>query len=484
MGARVHHRSTRAVSPGRRNGRSSSEGADRRYPARTRVATLRPVATGTALAAIAGEDVANSHPDAAVASVSSAVVRPDRDRYPAVMWILLAGNLLVRSAGFAYPFLAYHVAGRGHQAGAVGVVLAAYGAGWAAGQLLCGWLVDRYGARSTLVSTMAVAAAVLMLIAAAHSVPVLSVAAMIAGLTCDTPRLVLGSAITALIADPRHRARLDTWRYGWVLNIGAAIAGAVGGLVAEWMGTSLLYWINGIVYATFAVMTVRCIPAGRYRAATPVTAHDRGDYRQIFADKRLVLLVASGWATLTVLMGIFAVVPMLMNASGLGTGAYGWVQVVNGVAVAALTPLMTPWLSKQLAVGPRLDMLAVAGVWVTLCMGVAGIAHTTAGFSAAVAACSPGEIVWFVVSAGIVHRITQPASSGRYQGVWSMTTAAAALTAPILAACSLAHGGRLLMVGATVTAGLLGTALCAPLARALAGADIGRAPRNHGRRCC
>ncbi|OOK70162.1 hypothetical protein BZL30_6301 [Mycobacterium kansasii] len=57
-----------------------------------------------------------------------------------------------------------------------------------------------------------------------------------------------------------------------------------------------------------------------------------------------------------------------------------------------------------------------------------------------------------------------------------MTTAAAAVTAPILASCSLAHGGRLLMVGATVTAGLLGTALCAPLARALAG------PTSAGRR--
>lgn len=98
-------------------------------------------------------------------------------------------------------------------------------------------------------------------------------------------------------------------------------------------------------------------------------------------------------------------------------------------------------------------------------------AFLTAGVSAAAAACSPGEIVWFVVSAGIAHWITAPASNGRYQGVWSMT-AAAAVTAPILASWSLAHGGRLLMVATTVTAGLLGTALCAPLARVLAGADI------------
>ena len=56
--------------------------------------------------------------------------------YPAVIWLLLGGNLMVRSAGFAYPFLAYHVAGRGHAAQAVGAVLAAFGSGLAGGTVV------------------------------------------------------------------------------------------------------------------------------------------------------------------------------------------------------------------------------------------------------------------------------------------------------------------------------------------------------------
>ncbi len=76
-------------------------------------------------------------------------------------------------------------------------------------------------------------------------------------------------------------------------------------------------------------------------------------YRQALSDKRLVLLAVSGLATLTTLMGFFAAVPMLMSASGLGVGAYGWVQLINALAVVAVTPLLTPWLSKQLALGPR-----------------------------------------------------------------------------------------------------------------------------------
>lgn len=153
-------------------------------------------------------------------------VRAAGDRYSTVIW-LLGGNLLVRSAGFGYPFLAYHVAGRGHGAGAVGAVVAAYGLGWAVGQLLCGWLVDRVGARVTLVSTMLVAAAVLVLMAGLHTVPGLLVGAMIAGLVCDAPRPVLGAVIAELVADPQRRAQLnEAGARQWIEHPDAA---------AEWM---------------------------------------------------------------------------------------------------------------------------------------------------------------------------------------------------------------------------------------------------------
>lgn len=137
------------------------------------------------------------------------------------------------------------------------------------GQLLCGWLVDRVGARVTLVSTMLVAAAVLVLMAGLHTVPGLLVGAMIAGLVCDAPRPVLGAVIAELVADPQRRAQLDGWRYGWVLNIGAAITGGVGGVVAGWLDTPVLYWINGIGCAIFAGLAGRCIPADVCRRTSP-----------------------------------------------------------------------------------------------------------------------------------------------------------------------------------------------------------------------
>lgn len=446
-----------ALSPDWGTGPSSDCPPDRRYWSRDNASTLGFVSEVGTITLL--DRVPNTDPELMSA-------KPARVRFPAVIWVLLGGSLLVRSAGFAYPFLAFHVAERGNTAGAVGLVLAGFGLGWAAGQLLCGWLVDWLGARGTLVATMSVAATTLILMAGAHSVSALLAGAIVAGLVCDAPRPVLGAAITTLVSDPRRRAKLDSLRFGWILNAGAGIAGGVGGLLAGWWGTPVLYWINGIACAAFAVVAALFIPScGVAGAAT------KAGYRQAFSDARLVLLCISSVATLTAMVGFITAVPMLMRAGGLGAGAYGFVQVVNAVAVTALTPLLSPWLSKQLATRSRLDILAGAGVWMTACMAAAALAHTTTGFALATAAGAPGEIAWFVIGAGLVHRIAPAANPGSYHGMWSMTMAAAAIIAPILAVWSLGHGGRVLIAVTTVTVGLLGAALCLPMARVVAGAD-------------
>ena len=48
-------------------------------------------------------------------------------KYPSQIWLLLGGSFLVRALGFAYPFLSYFVAERGHGPTVVSFVLAAFG---------------------------------------------------------------------------------------------------------------------------------------------------------------------------------------------------------------------------------------------------------------------------------------------------------------------------------------------------------------------
>ncbi len=263
------------------------------------------------------------------------------------------------------------------------------------------------------------------------------------------------------------------------MSIGRAVTGGLGGLLAGWSGVPVLYWINGIACAMSALVAACCVPAWARPPAAPIapalmgsaTSAGTGNvsYRRAFADGRLVLLFVSSLATLTAVRGLQATVPMLMTDSGLGVGEFGWVQLANAAAGIGLTALMTPWLGRRVAarLRPRLDILAIAGAWTALSMGGAELAHTTLGFTVAAAVSAPGEIAWFVVAAGIVHSIAPPANHGRYHGIWSMTLAVASVVAPLIASYSLVHGGHLLVAAVTAAVGLVGAALCLPLAQAM-----------------
>lgn len=384
--------------------------------------------------------------------------------YPSQIWLLLGGSFLVRAKGFAYPFLSYFVAERGHGPTVVSFVLAAFGAGWVMGQLVCGSLVDRIGGRLTLVASMVAAAAVLCALAASHSVPMMVGGAVVFGLTFDAPRPVVSAAIAELIPDSGQRARIDAFRYGWVVNAGGAITGALGGLLAIRIGVPALFLVHAVACTVFAALALWFLPR-RARSTAPSAA--KSGYRHAFTDKRLVFVYLSSVATLTAMTAVLADMPMLMSRQGLGADAFGWAQVANAVGVAALTPLVTPLLSKRIAVRPRLDILVVASVWAAACMAAAAFATTTAEFSLACLGVALGETAWFVVAVGVVHRIAPSAQRGIYHGIWATALPVAWITTPLLASFSLQTGGPPMVAATTMIVGLLGAAICLPLARHL-----------------
>lgn len=384
--------------------------------------------------------------------------------YPSQIWLLLGGSFLVRALGFAYPFLSYFVAERGHGPTVVSFVLAAFGAGWVLGQLACGSLVDRIGGRLTLVAAMVAAAAVLCVLAASHSVPMLVGGAVVFGFAFDAPRPVISAAIAELIPDSGQRAKIDAFRYGWVVNAGGAITGALGGLLAIRIGVPALFLLHAVACATFAVLALWFLPCSVRNADA---ANAVSGYRQAFSDKRLVLVYLSSVATLTAMTAVIADMPMLMSQRGLGADAFGWAQVANAVGVAAMTPLVTPWLSKRIAIRPRLDVLVAASLWAALCMAAAAFAETTAEFSLVGLGVALGETAWFVVAVGIVHRIAPSAQRGVYHGIWATALPIAFIISPLLASFSLEHGGPHMVAATTLIVGALGAAICLPLAHHL-----------------
>ncbi|MFF7415408.1 MFS transporter [Streptomyces lydicus] len=338
-------------------------------------------------------------------------------QWPGAIWAALVGTFLIRAAGFAYPFLAYYLGGLRLSRALVGAILAAFGFGWLAGQILSGWLADRIGRRFTLVATMTTAALTLPLLAQAHTAVSLLAATTLAGATYDAPRPVISALICDVIPDEATRAAVAGWRH-FAVNAGAALTGAAGGFLTDLVGVRVLFWVNAVACALFALAAARFVEAGR-PAPLPARADVAGG--EAWRDARLWLLCLASLAGLTCAVGQFSSLPLLMAVRGLSATAYGWTQAVNAVVVIVLSPVITPWLSRRAtATHPLLGALAAGSLVLGVGMGAAGLATTPVGFAAAVAVAVPGELVIFIAAAEIVNRIAslrrRPAACTRASG--------------------------------------------------------------------
>lgn len=133
---------------------------------------------------------AGTRPVPALGSVLSAAPRRSgtiAKRWPAPIWTLLAGTLLTRCVGFAYPFLSYRLHSLGYAAAGIGNTLALVGLGWLLGQLVFGRLADRAGKRRVLIGVLLAAAAELPLLGLVTATTAVTMAALTAGSSSTPP---------------------------------------------------------------------------------------------------------------------------------------------------------------------------------------------------------------------------------------------------------------------------------------------------------
>lgn len=390
-----------------------------------------------------------------------------RRRWPPALRVVLFGTLFVRAAGFSYPFLAYRLSDElGWSSQAVGWILAVFGAGWLVGQLLVGTLADAVGRRTTLLSGMVLSAVVFPVLGQSRSLIAVTAAAFVSGLVYDALRPIATALIADLVPTDAGRAAVAGWRH-FALNVGAAVCGAIGGLIANWTGgLGILFWFNGAACAAFALVV--CFMSADTAPTGPQHSAGRSGWRTALTDSRLWLLWAASVCSLTCVSGLYAALPLLMDHSGLSAASYSWTQVANALGVLVLTPMLTPWLTRR--AGRRKPMivpLAASSLALGLAMGSAGFATTTTGYAAAAVAAVPGEVALIVAASDVLNRISPVHLRGMYAGIWGSALAVAIIASPAVAAWALATGKSSSVAASIFSAGLLGALLCLPLSSLL-----------------
>jgi MFS family permease len=388
--------------------------------------------------------------------------RPGRQPYglPIELWFVVLGIFLnYVGYGAVLPFeVIYLHDGRGFTLGVAGLVVGLVTGTAVVTAPLAGPLIDAFGARAVAtVAGVGLAAGYIGL--AFADTPA---AALAAGSLAGAGNGALNPRQSTLIATLtpralRHRASAVS---RVAANVGAAIGGGAGGLIAAYglTGFVALFLANGLTYLLYVavlVATVRHAPRPE-----PVT----GGYRVVARDRAFLHLVAVNVAMIAVGWGVFTwlVPPYAANRLNLGARLIGTLLLANAAAVAvAQVPI------ARFAEGRRrVVMTAVAAsLFLVACLLVvaapAGRDMAYPALLVAVVLVGVGECFHTTVLMPLTADLAPVGLRGRYMASMGLSWWIGLALAPTLGTTLLGTSPTALFLLAAVVAGVAGAAALA-----------------------
>ena len=367
-------------------------------------------------------------------------MRPVLSGLPRTYWILWTGALINRLGGFVLPLLALYLTGeRGLSVERAGFCVALLGAGSLCAGPLGGWLADRIGRRPTLVLALVLGSASMLQLAYARAPAHIAFAAFLLGLLGDLYRPAVSAAISDLVTGPDDRVRAFGLLY-WAVNLGFAVAGTLGGLLAQ-KGWMLLFWGDAVTTLCYAAVVYARIPETK-----PLVQND--DERLALAvplsDRPFVLFVLLTLLVAALFHQSFVTLPVDLRAHGVSPARYGALIALNGVLIVILQPFVATALRRF----ARHRVLAAAAALVGLGFGLTAFATTQLDYAGCIAVWTLGEITMSGIGPSVVADLAPVHLRGAYQGVFQSSWGGAAMFAPIIGSLVMgAYGARTLWIG-------------------------------------
>src|SRR5512143_4100941 len=151
---------------------------------------------------------------------------------PPAYWLIWIGTLINRLGGFVIPFLTlYLTSQRAISVSQATLMVSFFGAGSFLAQLGGGELTDRLGRRPVMLMSFFITPIFMIALGLARELTLIAIATFIVGFFTDLYRPAVGAAIADLVP-PEARTRAYGYNY-WAINLGAAIAPLLAGLIAE-----------------------------------------------------------------------------------------------------------------------------------------------------------------------------------------------------------------------------------------------------------
>lgn len=346
---------------------------------------------------------------------------------PRTYWLLWLGTLINRLGGFVVPFLTlYLTEQRGISVSQAALMVSLFGIGSFTAALVGGELTDRLGRRPVMLISFLLAPANMILLGLAHPLALIALLTVLQGFFTDLYRPAVNAAIADLVPS-EGRPRAYGYLY-WAINLGAALAPVVAGLLAHldyfllFLGDALSTFIFGLI-VLWGVRETR--PAQAQHAAGAALRQ-----RVAMLGREPLLLFFAG---LTLVFGMiymqgYVTLPLDMQANGLGPNQYGLAIALNGALIVLVNIPVSNWAVRW----PRFLALAVAALFLGLGYGLTSIATSLALYALTVAVWTLGEIAASAVAPSVVADLSPVELRGLYQGVFSAAWGLSFFLGPML----------------------------------------------------
>jgi MFS family permease len=374
---------------------------------------------------------------------------------PPAYWLLWIGTLVNRMGGLVVPFLTlYLTSRRAIPAGQAAFMVSLFGAGSFLAQISGGELTDRLGRRPVMLTSFLLAPPAMVALGFAHDLLPIAICTFIVGFFTDLYRPAVSAAVADLVA-PEARTRGYGYIY-WAINLGAAIAPVIAGLIA---GASYLFLFVADAATTLVFGLI--ILFGFRETRPPEAAHHAPHARlgervsQLRAAPILLL-----FSFLTMISGVIyaqhgVTLPLAMAANGLLPRDYGLAIAVNGVLII----LTTIPLSAMAARWRRFRTVAASAVFLGLGFGFTAIASTLPLYMLSVVIWTIGELLNNAVAATIIADRSPVALRGLFQGVYGSAWGLSLFLGPWIGGLVYQHlGGTTLWIGCLAVGLMLGLA--------------------------
>jgi MFS family permease len=396
---------------------------------------------------------------------------------PRPVWILQVGGLTnAFGNGIVLPFLIIYLHNvRGIPLGLAGLAAAVNSAAALVSGFVAGSLSDRLGPKRVLVGALIVMAVAISLFPLIDNVWEAFALNIVLGSGSGSFWPSQSSMLTGLAPPSMRHSAFAIQRL--TMNLGVALGGFVGGLIASVAHPSsftVLFLLDAVTFVGYAIVTAT-LPS-------PVWGGEktRGRYADVVRDRPFMRYVVLNAAFITIGMAVIVELlpPYAKNYAGVNEREIGLLWMVNSIVVV-LAQLPIAKLGEGRS---RMRALALMGVIWAVTMLLIGIAGVWLSATSAFALMIIAVIAFGIVEClhGIVHGpltadLAPPALVGRYMAFGSQSWQVGWIIGPAVGGFVLQHAPNALWPAAAalnIVAALAALALERHLPRSVARAPV------------